>query len=76
MYHTLWKVFKVMKIGYGEDFKMLGRIFTPAVSLKLIYPPYFLLIGRVISCQVFHFLEGIVIELAQNLVCCSSLPYK
>ena len=45
MYQTLGKVFKMMKIGYGEDFKMLGRIFTPAVSLKLIYPPYFLLNG-------------------------------
>ena len=30
----------------------------------------------VVSCQVLHFLDSIVTDLAQNLVCCSSLPYK
>ena len=32
--------------------------------------------SRVVSCQVLHFLDSIVTDLAQNLVCCSSLPYK
>ena len=32
--------------------------------------------NRVVSCQVLHFLEVRVTNLAQNLVCYSSLPYK
>ena len=35
-YHTLGKVFKMMKLRYGEDFKMLGRIYTPDMYIVTI----------------------------------------
>ena len=60
---------------FGVFCKKRGSIYTQ-IKLKNLKSIKSLQDFGVNSCQVFHFLDEIVHDLAQKLVCCSSLPYK